>query len=68
MSSKSLTEVGHATHIDMEDQKASHIAIHNETYDIDEAALGTNLPEKYYWSPAFIGTVAVRRSIGDTSS
>ena len=36
-----------------------HIAIHTETYDIDEDALGTNLPKRYYWSPGFIGTVVV---------
>jgi len=34
-----------------------HIAIHNETYDIAETALGTNLPKHYYRSIGFIGTV-----------
>jgi hypothetical protein len=36
-----------------------HIAIHTETYDIDEDALGKNLPKRYHWSPGFIGTVVV---------
>lgn len=34
-------------------------AIHTDTYDIDVAALGTNLPKRYYWSPGFLGTVLV---------
>ena len=37
-----------------------HIAIHTDTYDIAEDALGTNLPKRYYRSPGFIGTVVVR--------
>jgi len=40
----------------------AHIAIHTDTYDIDEDALGTNLPKHYYLSPGFIGTVTVRLS------
>lgn len=35
------------------------VAIHTDTYDIDEAALGTNLPKRYYLSSSFIGTVTV---------
>ncbi|KAH8651850.1 putative siderophore iron transporter [Tricladium varicosporioides] len=35
----------------------AHVAIHTDTYDIDEDALGTNLPKHYYRSPGFIGTV-----------
>jgi MFS family permease len=34
-----------------------HVAIHNETFDIAETALGTNLPKHYYRSIGFIGTV-----------
>jgi len=37
----------------------AHIAIHTDTYDIDEDALGINLPKHYYMSPGFIGTVIV---------
>jgi hypothetical protein len=36
-----------------------HVAIHTDTFDIDEDALGTNLPKHYYMSPGFIGTVTV---------
>lgn len=36
-----------------------HIAAQTDTYDIDEDALGINLPPKYYWSSGFIGTVTV---------
>jgi len=39
--------------------KPNHIAIQTDTYAIDEDALGTNLPERYYWSPGFVGTVIV---------
>lgn len=38
----------------------AHIAIHTDTYDIDEEALGNNLPRHYYMSTGFIGTVIVR--------
>ncbi|KAH6714953.1 fungal trichothecene efflux pump [Leptodontidium sp. 2 PMI_412] len=34
-----------------------HVAIHTDTFDIDEDALGINLPKNYYMSPGFIGTV-----------
>ncbi|KPI41091.1 putative MFS-type transporter YusP [Cyphellophora attinorum] len=34
-----------------------HVAIHNDTYDIAESALGQNLPKNYYRSVGFIGTV-----------
>ncbi len=37
----------------------ARIAIHTDTYDIDEDALGINLPKHYYLSPGFIGTVIV---------
>jgi hypothetical protein len=37
----------------------AHIAVHTDTYDIDEDALGKNLPKHYYMSPGFIGTVTV---------
>jgi hypothetical protein len=36
-----------------------HVAIHTDTFDIDEDALGNNLPRNYYMSPGFIGTVIV---------
>lgn len=39
---------------------ADHVAIQNETFAINEDALGTNLPKNYYWSPQFIGTIVVR--------
>ncbi|RDW77754.1 hypothetical protein BP6252_05807 [Coleophoma cylindrospora] len=38
--------------------EARQVAIHTDTYDIDEDALGTNLPKHYYLSPGFLGTVA----------
>jgi hypothetical protein len=49
---------------DIEDdaQKPAHdpnVAIHTDTYAIDAAALGNNLPARYYLSPNFIGTVIV---------
>jgi MFS family permease len=34
-----------------------HVAIHNATFDIDASALGTDLPQRYYRSVGFIGTV-----------
>jgi len=37
----------------------NNVAIHTATYDIDEAALGINIPKRYYLSPGFIGTVVV---------
>jgi hypothetical protein len=40
-----------------------HVAIHTDTYDIDEDALGNNLPKNYYMSPGFIGTVVVSMHI-----
>jgi hypothetical protein len=39
-----------------------HVAIHTDTYDIDEDALGHNLPKNYYMSLGFIGTVIVSNS------
>lgn len=36
-----------------------HVAIHNETFAINEDALGTNLARNYYYSPGFIGTLVV---------
>jgi hypothetical protein len=48
--------IEHSTH----SHREAHIAIHTDTYDIDEDALGTNLPKHYYMSPGFIGTVTVR--------
>lgn len=39
----------------------SHIAIHTETYAIDEDALGKHLPKRYYFTRGFIGTVVVYR-------
>jgi hypothetical protein len=38
----------------------AHVAIHTDTYDISEDALGNNLPKRYYFSPGFIGTDTVR--------
>jgi hypothetical protein len=43
----------------MHTTRDAHIAIHTDTYDIDEDALGNNLPKHYYMSPGFIGTVTV---------
>lgn len=36
-----------------------HVAIKTDTYAIDEAALGHDLPKHYYRSIGFIGTVTV---------
>lgn len=49
-------------HVEQSTQKYrdARIAIHNDTYDIDGDALGTNRPKRYYLSPGFIGTVVVR--------
>ena len=38
---------------------ADHIAVHTQTFDISEAALGHNLSSKYFWSPRFMGIVFV---------
>ncbi|TKA69436.1 hypothetical protein B0A49_03776, partial [Cryomyces minteri] len=46
---------------------ADHVAIHTETYDIDESALGHDLPKHYYLSPGFIGTV-VALCLGNISN
>lgn len=35
------------------------IAIQNETFAINQDALGTHLSKGYYYSPRFIGTVVV---------
>jgi hypothetical protein len=64
MSSKSdiVPQADHLS-VDEEGQKLeSRIAIHTDTYDIDEDALGINLPKRYYFSPGFIGTVVVCHS------
>lgn len=45
----------------MHTARDAHIAIHTDTYDIDEDALGNNLPKHYYMSPGFIGTVVVSK-------
>lgn len=51
----------HDEHVEqsMHSHGEAHVAIHTDTYDIDEDALGTNLPKRYYLSPGFIGTVTV---------
>ena len=36
-----------------------HVAIKTDTFAIDKAALGDNLPKHYYRSIGFIGTVIV---------
>lgn len=41
------------------DESVASGAVHNETFDISEDALGNNLGAHYYRSPAFIGTVVV---------
>jgi hypothetical protein len=46
-------------HIEQSTHHQHHVAIHTDTYDIDENALGNNLPNNYYMSPGFIGTVIV---------
>jgi hypothetical protein len=46
-------------HIEQSTHHQHHVAIHTDTYDIDEDALGNNLPKNYYMSPGFIGTVIV---------
>ena len=60
MADKSDIMVREDTHHAEHSLAGDHIAIHTDTYDIDEDALGTNLPKRYYWSPGFIGTVVVR--------
>jgi hypothetical protein len=51
----------HEEHVEQSIHNAydRHVAIHTDTYDIDEDALGNNLPKHYYMSPGFIGTVTV---------
>jgi hypothetical protein len=46
-------------HIEQSTHHQHNVAIHTDTYDIDEDALGNNLPKNYYMSPGFIGTVIV---------
>ncbi|KAK5014999.1 hypothetical protein BJ546DRAFT_1060267 [Cryomyces antarcticus] len=46
---------------------ADRVAIHTETYNIDESALGHDLPKHYYLSPGFIGTV-VALCLGNISN
>ena len=36
-----------------------HVAVHTDTFDIAEEALGIDLPKNYWRSPAFVGTVLV---------
>ncbi|KAK5689220.1 hypothetical protein LTR17_026422 [Elasticomyces elasticus] len=43
------------------------VAIHTDTYAIKREALGTDLPPRYWTSPAFIGTVAAL-SFGNISN
>jgi hypothetical protein len=47
----------------MHNHRDGHVAIHTDTYYIDEDALRNNLPKRYYLSPGFIGTVTVSLSI-----
>lgn len=51
-------QIEHSQH----SHRDAHIAIHTDTYDIDEDALGNNLPKNYYRSFGFIGTVTVSTS------
>jgi hypothetical protein len=69
MSTKSPVDetLEHAGHADVESDAQKpfvdpNVAIHTDTYDIDAAALGNNLPDKYYLSPGFIGTVIVSQA------
>ena len=59
MESKSVTLKDVHIEQSMPTARDAHIAIHTDTYDIDEDALGNNLPRHYYMSPGFIGTVTV---------
>lgn len=38
-----------------------HIAVHTETFDISEDAIGNELPKNYYQNWRFIGVVTVRK-------
>lgn len=51
----------HLEHTDVPiELDSQHVAIQNETFAINEEALGTNLPKNYYRSFGFIGTIIVR--------
>ena len=52
-------EVDHAPSYAHDASHSDHVVIKNDTFAIDEAALGENLPKHYYRSIGFIGTVAV---------
>ncbi len=52
-------EVEHASSYAEDAHREEHIAIKTDTYAVDEAALGENLPKHYYRSIGFIGTVIV---------
>ncbi|CAI7580078.1 unnamed protein product [Penicillium manginii] len=48
----------HLEHTDVPiELDSQHVAIQNETFAINEEALGTNLPKNYYRSFGFIGTI-----------
>ncbi len=36
-----------------------HVAVHTETFDISDAALGNDLSAKYFRNPRFIGLLVV---------
>lgn len=53
----STEQIEHVQH--PENLSNEHVAIKNETFAINEDALGTNLAKNYYYSPGFIGTIVV---------
>lgn len=52
-------EVEHTSDIAGHDADGEHVAIRTDTYAVAEEALGEHLPQHYYRSVGFIGTVAV---------
>jgi hypothetical protein len=52
-------EVEHSSAFAEDAPHHEHVVIKTDTFAVDEAALGKNLPKHYYRSVGFIGTVAV---------
>lgn len=52
-------EVEHSTAFAEDASRDEHVAIKTDTYAVDAAALGEHLPQHYYRSVGFIGTVIV---------
>jgi hypothetical protein len=52
-------EVEHTSDFTDQDTTGEHVVIKTDTFAVAEAALGEHLPQHYYRSIGFIGTVAV---------